>query len=393
MYQARYYKADGSPGSEVSLPASLFDGVVNENALHQVIKAYRANQRQGTASAKSRGQVAGGSRKPWRQKGTGRARQGTIRAVQWAGGGVAFPPQPHSWNQKVPRKLKALARRSALNDRAEAGRVVVIESLDPDAPKTRWLTSLLNSMETEGKVLVLTDGVKKNVHLSGRNLQDVQVLPFGTESPYDVIWSGTVVIEAQALDSVPDAGSTGSRDRRRPVDPEALAEEAAEQAARQAARKRAPSSRRVRGDEIDTSAPLVDVADTGQAPEAKAPAAKARKTAAPEPEEASPVAEPEVQDEGPSEEAVAEAAAPEAPAAEDAAADDSAEEEEATSVEAAADDDGDDFDPETVDLPNVADLAEFVAGIDNVAHLEALQARDSRKTAAPIYAARIEELS
>ena len=91
MLKARYYQTDGAQGGEQNLPEWLFDGVVNENVLHQVIKAYLSNQRQGTAAAKSRGQVAGGASKPWRQKGTGRARQGTIRAVQWAGGGVAFP--------------------------------------------------------------------------------------------------------------------------------------------------------------------------------------------------------------------------------------------------------------------------------------------------------------
>lgn len=371
MYQARFYKADGSPGSEVSLPASLFDGVVNENALHQVIKAYQANQRQGTASAKSRGEVAGGSRKPWRQKGTGRARQGTIRAVQWAGGGVAFPPKPHSWNQKVPRKLKALARRSALNDRAEAGRVVVIESLDPDSPKTRWLTGLLSTIGTEGKVLVLTDGVKSNVHLSGRNLPDVHVLPFGSESPYDVIWSGTVVIEKQALDSVSDAATSGRRSRRRPVDPDVLAAAAAEQAERRAARRRAHTTRRVKGDDIDTSAPLVGAADTVPAPKPKATPAKGAPKSAAEPARAR---------QEPKQEEVAVSPAPEAQVAE---APDAAPTEEGSGG----------FDPETVDLPKVAELADFVAGIDSVAHLETLQARDARKTAAPIYAARIEELS
>ncbi len=369
MYQARYYKADGSPGSQVSLPSSLFDGVVNESALHQVIKAYQANRRQGTGSAKGRSQVAGGSRKPWRQKGTGRARQGTIRAAQWAGGGVAFPPKPHSWNQKVPRKLKALARRSAFNDRAEAGRVVVIEALSAEAPKTRWLITLLASMETEGKVLVLTDGVKQNVHLSGRNLPEVQVLPFGTESPYDVIWSGTVVIEEGALEAVSAAAKASPRARRRPVDPDAAAQMAVEQADRKAARKRARTSRRVKGDEIDAEAALIGAAP---APAAKpAPPRKSKRT-----------------DPGPEAKATPEPA-PKATAPEAAPVAD-----EAPAAEGTADaSSGDAFNPETVDLPKVADLAEFVAGIDNVAHLEALQRRDSRKTAAPIYAARIEELS
>ena len=138
MYKARYYKADGKKGRARALPEALFDGVVNEGVMHQVVKAYLSNQRQGTASAKSRGEVRGGTRKPWRQKGTGRARQGTIRAVQWEGGGVAFPPIPHSWRQRVPKKVRALARRSALNDRAENDRVVLADL--PRATRRRRAT-------------------------------------------------------------------------------------------------------------------------------------------------------------------------------------------------------------------------------------------------------------
>ncbi|MCG6956269.1 MAG: 50S ribosomal protein L4, partial [Gemmatimonadetes bacterium] len=111
MYKARYYKADGKKGKARALPEVLFNGVVNEGVMHQAVKAYLANQRQGTAAAKTRSEVSGGNSKPWRQKGTGRARQGTTRAAQWEGGGRAFPPIPHSWRQKVPRKVKALARR------------------------------------------------------------------------------------------------------------------------------------------------------------------------------------------------------------------------------------------------------------------------------------------
>ena len=111
MFKARYYKADGKKGRARALPEAIFDGVVNEGAMHQVVKAYLSNQRQGTAAAKTRSDVRGGSRKPWRQKGTGRARQGTIRAVQWEGGGVAFPPIPHSWRKRVPRQVGQSATR------------------------------------------------------------------------------------------------------------------------------------------------------------------------------------------------------------------------------------------------------------------------------------------
>lgn len=201
MFKARYYKADGKKGRARALPDVIFDGVVNEGAMHQAVKVYLSNQRQGTAAAKTRSEVRGGSRKPWRQKGTGRARQGTIRAVQWEGGGVAFPPIPHSWRQRLPKKLRSLARRSALNDRAEQDRVVMVDLPAFDTPKTREIVGFLAALELEGKTLILTDGRKDNVYKSARNLSDVEVLPFGTESVYDVLWASTVVIERSALEA------------------------------------------------------------------------------------------------------------------------------------------------------------------------------------------------
>ena len=201
MYKATYYKADGKKGRARALPDWLFDGVVNEGVLHQVVKAYLANQRQGTASAKNRSAVRGGGRKPFRQKGTGRARQGTIRAPQMEGGGVAFPPIPHSWRQKVPKKVRGLARRSAFNARAEEGRVVLVDPMTFEAPKAAQLRDYLGSIEMQGKTLLLTDGQKDNVYLSSRNLPDVEVRPFGEESVYDVLWATTVIIERGALEN------------------------------------------------------------------------------------------------------------------------------------------------------------------------------------------------
>ncbi|HSH74994.1 MAG TPA: 50S ribosomal protein L4 [Longimicrobiales bacterium] len=212
MFKARYYKADGKKGRARALPDTLFDGVVHEGVMHQVVKAHLSNQRQGTAAAKSRGDVAGGSRKPWRQKGTGRARQGTIRAVQWEGGGVAFPPIPHSWRQRVPKKVRALARRSALNDRAENDRVVLVDMPSMEAPKTRDLVSFLAALGVEGKVLLLTDGRNDHVYRSSRNLADVSVLPFGQESAYDVLWAHTVVIERGALEEAASGGPEEAAD-------------------------------------------------------------------------------------------------------------------------------------------------------------------------------------
>jgi len=204
MAKARYYTGDGSEDGTRDLPAHLFDGVVNESVMHQVVKAHLANQRQGTAAAKNRAAVRGGSRKPWRQKGTGRARQGTIRAPQWTGGGLAFPPQPHSWRQRVPRKVRALARRSAFNARAMDDRVLVVESAFFDQwsePGTRRLVKAVDGMGLAGRVLILTDGVRDNLALSARNVDEIRVLPFGNESVYDVLLAHTVIIESAALES------------------------------------------------------------------------------------------------------------------------------------------------------------------------------------------------
>jgi len=205
MYKARYYKADGKKGRARALPEALFDGVVNESVMHQVVKAHLSNQRQGTAAAKTRGNVQGGNSKPWRQKGTGRARQGSIRAVQWEGGGIAFPPIPHSWRQRIPKKVRALARRSALNDRAAGDRVVMADLPQSDAPKTKDLVAWVAALGSDGKVLLLTHGRNENVYLSARNAPGIAVLPFGEESAYDLLWADIVVIERSALEASAEA--------------------------------------------------------------------------------------------------------------------------------------------------------------------------------------------
>jgi large subunit ribosomal protein L4 len=200
MLTARYFNAAGEPGDTIELPQDPFDGVVHEAALHQVIKAYLANQRQGTAATKTRGEVSGGSRKPWRQKGTGRARQGSIRAPHWRGGGVVFGPRPRSYNQSVPKKVKALARRSAFNTRALAEEVAIIERFDIEVPKTRRMSDLLGRIGVgERKVLILTRESNPEVYLSARNLPNVQVMPFRDASAYDVLHANQLLIEEGAL--------------------------------------------------------------------------------------------------------------------------------------------------------------------------------------------------
>ncbi len=205
MFKAQVYGTDGKATGERDLPESLFDGVVHEAAMWQAVKAYLSNRRQATAAVKTRRYVSGGNHKPWRQKGTGRARQGSIRAPQWRGGGVVFGPRvERNYHQDVPRKVRQLARRSAFNARAMDERVLLIEPLVVETPKTRWLLDILAATGADGNVLVLTDGVKPVVHRSARNVPGLSVLPFGEESTYDVLWADTVVIEVSALDRVPE---------------------------------------------------------------------------------------------------------------------------------------------------------------------------------------------
>ncbi len=197
---ARYFKADGKAGSNMPLPTDPFDGVVHQESMYAAVKAHLANKRHGTASAKTRAEVSGGGRKPFRQKGTGRARAGTTRSPIWRGGGVVFPPSLRSYRQDLPKKVKRLARRSAFNARAAEDQVIVIEDLGLDQPKTRQLVKLLEKIGAGGKkVLILTAGLQNNVYLSARNVLSVEVRPYGQESAFDVLWADTVLIEESAL--------------------------------------------------------------------------------------------------------------------------------------------------------------------------------------------------
>ncbi len=200
------YSSDGTAGAERALPETPFDGMVNEDVLHQVVTAVLANRRQGTASTKTRSTVRGGSRKPWRQKGTGRARAGSIRSALWRGGSVVFGPRPRSYRVRVPKRIRRLAIRSALNTRAMHGDLALIEPLGFDPPKTRRIAALLASLGRESEnVLLLTEGHKPDVHLSARNLPGVRVLPWGEASAYDILWSDLVLVESSVFDAADDA--------------------------------------------------------------------------------------------------------------------------------------------------------------------------------------------
>jgi large subunit ribosomal protein L4 len=197
---AASYTTSGKKRDSVDLPSEVFDGIVNMPVMHQAVKAFLSNQRFGLASTKTRGLVAGGNQKPWKQKGTGRARAGSTRSPVFVGGGTVFGPTPRSYSQGIPKKVRQLARKSALNARAREDALIVVESLSYDKPSTKQLVTLLGAIGAVGKkVLFLTDGVKPNVFLSGRNLADTHVMPYSDVSTYHILWSDVVIIEAEAL--------------------------------------------------------------------------------------------------------------------------------------------------------------------------------------------------
>jgi len=198
--KAAAFTAGGTERERVDLPADLFDGTINMPVMHQAVKAYLGNQRLGLAYTKTRGLVTGGNQKPWKQKGTGRARQGSRRAPHFVGGGTVFGPTGRKYNQTVPRQIRTLARKSALNARARENALIVIDNFNYEAPSTKQLLSLLGALGVaEKKVLILTDGFKPNVFLSGRNLQRTHVMPYADVSTYHILWSDVVLVESNAL--------------------------------------------------------------------------------------------------------------------------------------------------------------------------------------------------
>jgi large subunit ribosomal protein L4 len=204
MLEAPHYSSAGARrDAAFALPGDIFDGTVNEPVLHQAVRVFLNNQRQGTAATRTRSFVSGGNQKPWKQKGTGRARQGSTRAPHWRGGGTVFGPQPRDYRTEIPRKVKQLARRSALNARAREGALHVIERFAFRRPKTAQLAGLLTELGLDGdKVLVLTANGDPNVYLSGRNLPSVEVMAYAQASAYHVLWSDVVVVEEGALTGV-----------------------------------------------------------------------------------------------------------------------------------------------------------------------------------------------
>lgn len=197
---AALYDSTGALEGAVALTPQMFGVEPNRPVMHQVVVAHLAARRAGAASTKTRAEVRGGGRKPWRQKGLGRARHGSIRSPIWVGGGVAHGPKPHSYDQRTPKKMRALALRSALSARASEWAVKVIESFDWDGPKTKRADGLLNGIGADGKALVVLDQDETAAALSFRNLDRVVLRRAGRLNTYDVLWSDAVVFSRRALE-------------------------------------------------------------------------------------------------------------------------------------------------------------------------------------------------
>lgn len=203
MPQVAKYNTTGSQVGEINLADSVFNQNVNEHAVHQVITAQLAAIRQGTASTKTRGEVRGGGRKPWRQKGTGRARHGSIRSPLWVGGGIVFGPKPRDYQQKVPKKVKRMALRSILTDKLKNDSLIVLEDLKFDQPKTKQMAEVLNNLKLDGKkVVIIIPEKDANIYLSTRNIPGVKTLLVEALNAYDLLNNDYIVIANEALEKI-----------------------------------------------------------------------------------------------------------------------------------------------------------------------------------------------
>ncbi|MBR3001478.1 MAG: 50S ribosomal protein L4 [Oscillospiraceae bacterium] len=199
MAKVNVYNMSGEAVSEIELSSAVFEITPNVSVMHAVVKAYLANQRQGTQSAKTRSEVSGGGRKPWRQKGTGRARQGSIRAVQWKGGGVAFAPKPRDYRQSVNKKVRALAMRSALSAKLANGELVVVDQIALEEYKTKKVVEMLKALNVERKALIVLP--EKNDYLvkSAANIPGVKTALTNTINVYDILNGGKFVVTVDAI--------------------------------------------------------------------------------------------------------------------------------------------------------------------------------------------------
>lgn len=195
----KVYNMSGEQVGEIELSEAVFGITPNESVVHDVVKNHLANLRQGTQSALTRAEVSGGGRKPWRQKGTGRARQGSTRAPQWTHGGIVFAPKPRDYSYTLNKKVRRLALKSALSDKAAQQNIVVIDAIKVDAPKTKEFAAFLKAVNVTGKALVVTAEADTNVVKSGRNIPGCQVTFANLINVYDIVNAKQLVLDKAAL--------------------------------------------------------------------------------------------------------------------------------------------------------------------------------------------------
>ncbi len=199
MLKTNVYDMSGKLVGEIELSEAVFGVAPNEAVVHDVVKNHLANKRQGTQSALTRAEVSGGGRKPWRQKGTGRARQGSTRAPQWTHGGIVFAPKPRDYSYTLNKKSRRLALKSVLSAKAAEQNIVVIDAIKMDAPKTKEFAAFLSAVNATGKVLVVTANPDNNVVKSGRNIPGCEVTFANLINVYDVLNAKKLVVDQEAL--------------------------------------------------------------------------------------------------------------------------------------------------------------------------------------------------
>ena len=202
MPTVKVYNMAGQQTGEMELNAAVFGIEPNMSVLHAAVKNYLANRRQGTQSTLTRAEVRGGGIKPWRQKGTGRARQGSIRAPQWTHGGIALGPKPRSYNYTLNKKVKRLAMLSALSAKAQAGEIIVVDGLDMGEIKTKVFAQFLKSVASTGKSLVVTPEVRGNVVKSAANIPGVRTTISSTLNVYDILHADKFIIDKAAVEKL-----------------------------------------------------------------------------------------------------------------------------------------------------------------------------------------------
>ncbi|ENK0839121.1 50S ribosomal protein L4 [Clostridium botulinum] len=201
MPKVDLFNQNGEKVGDLQLADSVFGVEVNTYAMHQVVKALLANKRQGTQSAKTRAEVSGGGIKPWRQKGTGRARQGSIRAPQWIHGGIVFAPKPRNYRMSIPKSMKKVAIKSALTSKVNEKLMVVVDDIKLETPKTKEVVKMLNAFDAK-KTLIITNNAEENVYKSARNIEGVQIIPVNNINVYDILKYDKVVITKDAVSKI-----------------------------------------------------------------------------------------------------------------------------------------------------------------------------------------------